>query len=68
MDEPVRRPYTAEEVAALLGINVKTVYEAIKAGQIPSIRVGARILIPRMAFDRMLDGDKAATGPIAVGA
>lgn len=44
------RPYmTPHEFAAYLGINVKTVYAAIKAGKMPSVRVGRTVRIPSSA-------------------
>lgn len=38
------------EAAELLGVNIKTVHKAIKAGQLPSKRIGKRILIPLLAL------------------
>jgi len=29
-------------------------YEAAKAGEIPTIKIGRRLLVPRAALDRML--------------
>jgi excisionase family DNA binding protein len=53
------RPYTVKEVAAKLDTNIKTAYDAIRRGEIPSMRVGRLILVPRAAFDRMLETGKA---------
>jgi excisionase family DNA binding protein len=40
--------YTVAQLAALLGVNRGTVYEAIERGQVPGvIRLGRRILIAR---------------------
>jgi len=56
-----RQVYSVDEVAAKLGVNIKTAYESIAAGEIPSMRIGRRILIPRAAFDAMVGrGRKAA--------
>ena len=38
---------TADEVAELLGLNRKTVYDAARRGQIPHRRVGRRLLFER---------------------
>ncbi len=46
---------SVSEVRIRLGISRGLVYEAIHSGQIPSIRVGRRILIPRAALDRLLN-------------
>lgn len=47
---------TVEETRKLLRLSRGATYEAIRIGQIPSIRVGRRILIPRVALDRLLEG------------
>ena len=38
---------TADDVAELLGLNRKTVYDAARRGQIPHRRVGRRLLFER---------------------
>ena len=55
MEKSGRACYSVEEGAEKLGVNVKTAYEGIKTGQIPSIRIGRRILIPKVPFDKMLE-------------
>ena len=52
--------YLVEEGAAKLGLNIKSVYEGIKVGEIPSVRIGRRVLIPKAALDRLLDEGRAA--------
>lgn len=47
--------YSVEEVAALLGISRAFAYQSVKNGLIPSVRIGKRVLIPRAAFDRLLE-------------
>lgn len=37
---------TVRQVAALLGVSLRSVYRAVADGIIPSIRIGRRILIP----------------------
>ena len=54
--------YSVDEVAALLGIGRNGAYESVRSGQIPSIRIGKRILVPKAAFDRMLARDVAGDG------
>ena len=53
-NNPVRLVFTAEEVRELLGLSRGLVYEAIKRGDIPSVRIGRRILVPRAALQRLL--------------
>lgn len=43
------------EAAALLGISRGLAYELVARGDLPSIRLGRRILIPRHALERFLD-------------
>ena len=56
---------TVVEAAAALGISRTLAYEAVRTKQIPSLRIGRRILIP-LAQLRLMAGesedDPAATG------
>jgi len=44
------------EVGALLGLSRGATYAAAKRGEIPIIRFGRRVLVPRAALDRLLNG------------
>lgn len=44
------------DTGKLLGLGRNAVYAAIARGEIPSIRIGKRILVPKAALDRMLAG------------
>ncbi len=48
--------YSVEDVAAMLGIARGKAYEHVRTGDIPSIRMGRRLLIPRARFHAWLDG------------
>ncbi len=50
-----RQTYTVTEVAKILGIGRNTAYEVCRNGEIPTIRVGGRILIPRAVIDDLLE-------------
>ena len=54
--------YTVDEAAEILGIGRNGAYEGVKSGEIPSIRIGKRILVPKAALDRMLARDVAGDG------
>jgi excisionase family DNA binding protein len=55
------RPYTISEAADLLRVGRNQAYQAAKSGELPCIRLGKRILVPRAALDRILaEGTKAA--------
>ena len=43
-----------KEVAALLGISENLTRAAIDSGEIPSMKIGRRILIPRIALEQMI--------------
>lgn len=45
---------TRQDVAEVLGIDPRTVTEGIKQGNIPSIQIGRRVLIPRERFLALL--------------
>jgi excisionase family DNA binding protein len=52
--------YTADELAAMLGCDRKTVYSAAERGQLPSRRLGRRVIFPRAAIDAWLAAVSAA--------
>lgn len=47
---------TVAEAAKLLGISRGACYEAVRVGQIPSLRIGRRLLVPRHRLEAMIDG------------
>ena len=49
---------TPVETAKLLRIGRGTVYEQIRCGVIPSIRMGRKILVPKVALMKMLETAK----------
>ena len=51
---------TIREAAKRLRIGANQAYAAAHAGQIPVIRIGKRMLVPKAALDRMLAGEKVA--------
>jgi excisionase family DNA binding protein len=52
--EPV---LTVDEAARFLRVNTKTLYESIRAGDVPAKRVGRRVLILRDALLDWLKSD-----------
>jgi excisionase family DNA binding protein len=53
-NEDSRATLTVDEAAKLLGIARGTAYEAVRIGQLPSIKIGRRILVPKAALERLL--------------
>ncbi len=54
-----RLTYKIEEAGRLLGVGRNQAYEAAKRGDFPTIRIGKRLLVPKAALDRMLNGEAA---------
>ncbi len=49
-----KRTLTVHEAALVLGVSSHTVYEAVARKELPSIRLGRRILVPKDALEQML--------------
>lgn len=54
MSDNKRKTMTVDEAADELGLSRNATYEAVARKEIPSIRFGRRILIPRASFDALL--------------
>ena len=54
-----RLTWTVPEAARLLGISKDSAYEAAHRGELPVRMIGRRLLIPRAALLRLLDGPHA---------
>jgi excisionase family DNA binding protein len=50
------RVKTLTEVASELGISRASAYKAAKLNEIPTIRIGRRLLVPSEALNRLLSG------------
>jgi excisionase family DNA binding protein len=60
MDEE-RLTLTVEETANLLGIGRQLAYERVKTGEIPAIKVGRRLLVPKKALENLLEQPRPLT-------
>ena len=53
---------TVEEAGRLLGISRNSAYEAARRGELPAIRIGKRLIVPRAALEKLLgapiDGER----------
>jgi excisionase family DNA binding protein len=54
-----RLTYDIVEAGRLLGLGRNASYDAAKAKEIPTIRIGRRLLVPKAALDRLLSGEAA---------
>lgn len=50
---------TVAQAARVLGIGRNQAYEAVQTGQLPSIRIGSRILVPTAQLLSILQGGDA---------
>jgi excisionase family DNA binding protein len=54
--------YSVREAAQLLGLSRNSVYQACLKGEIPSVRIGRRILIPKAKLRQQLGEDEDKDG------
>jgi excisionase family DNA binding protein len=52
-----RLVFTVAEVAYLINVSRAFAYELVARGELPSIRLGRRIVVPRMGLQKLLDAD-----------
>jgi excisionase family DNA binding protein len=50
------------DAAQTLGIGRNAAYDAIARGEIPVIRLGRKLLVPKRALERLANGDPAPDG------
>lgn len=55
-DVDERLVLTPQEVAAMLRVSSRHVYEMVQQGEIRAVRLGRRVLIPAAAVDELLAG------------
>jgi excisionase family DNA binding protein len=64
MNEP-RLTLTVGEAAKLLRLSRAFTYELVARGELPSLRFGRRVVIPRIAIERILNHSVDALPPPA---
>ena len=52
---------TIKEAAAYLGIGKNLCYDRVKTGEIPVIKIGKRLLVPRRALEKRLEEPEPLT-------
>lgn len=57
-----RRAISVPEMATQIGVSRGFGYALVRNGDIPSIRLGKRILVPCEAIDRILRGNRRGQG------
>ena len=68
MKSTTRVTLTVEEAAAILGIGRTSAYAAARAGELPCIRIGGRILVIRAGLEALLRCPVPRQDPPASGA
>jgi excisionase family DNA binding protein len=58
----MRETLTVVEAARILGLGRNSAYEAVRRGEIPALKIGRRLIVPRSALERMLDQGSASFG------
>lgn len=56
-----KQTMTVSEAANALGVGRSAAYEAARTGEIPTIRIGRRVLVPVAALEALLHGQTVAT-------
>jgi excisionase family DNA binding protein len=54
LTQPTTLVYTIREAASLLTLGRSSMYNAVRNGSIPSVKLGRRLLIPRAALEQFL--------------
>ena len=49
-----RRTFTIPEAAIIVGVGKSTLYEHVKNGDVPCVRLGRRVVIPAHVIESML--------------
>ena len=55
MDSMNKTVLTIAETAKLLRLGKSSIYDAVRRGDIPVVVIGRRLLVPRMALERLLE-------------
>jgi len=56
--------FSVKEIAECVGVSERTIWKLIKSGELPSFRVGARVLISKVALDQFIAQRTQTTQPL----
>ena len=62
INDDERLVLNVEEARKILGLSRSSMYEGIRRHEIPAIKIGRRILIPRYQLKKMLEGSPLPQG------
>jgi excisionase family DNA binding protein len=54
--------YSVSEAAQILGISERHAWKSVRQGDLPSFRLGGRVLIPRARLQDLLTGPESGQG------
>jgi len=57
-----RLTYDVAEAGRKAGLGRNAAYEAARRGDMPTIRIGHRLLVPKLLWDRKLNGETLSQG------
>lgn len=55
-EKPEKRSYSVAEVAEILGVSRRSIYNLCSAEMFKTVRVGTKLRISKKSFDQWLDG------------
>ncbi|EKN68094.1 helix-turn-helix domain-containing protein [Schinkia azotoformans] len=56
--EDLKDVLTVKDIMEFLGISRAKAYELVNSGEFHTVRVGTRILIPKISIQKWLEGEK----------
>lgn len=65
--EPKRLAYTIKEAAEMLGLSKSRLYEMVQFDEIPHMRIGGKVLLPKKEFESWLKSRVVMPQPRALG-
>ena len=65
VSELAKLTYSVSEAASVLGISRTTAYECVHTGQLRSVRLGRRLVIPKSVIDELLAGPASASTSVS---
>ncbi|WP_043644123.1 helix-turn-helix domain-containing protein [Caenispirillum salinarum] len=55
--------WTVKEAAVALGMPEKGIYAAVKRGNLPCVRIGGRVLLPKAKIEALVNGTTDGAAP-----
>jgi hypothetical protein len=58
--------WTIEQAGKIVGVSRAQAYVLARSGQLPTLRLGHRLVVPKVQLDRLLRGENADAGHTCV--